>query len=352
MVLGQPLGGPRLRDTWARKETVALSPRRSIYAEARKALVVSGAALEVRALTLTNTSFDPRFGRPRTLIFGVGAAKCGTSWLNALLRSHPEIHVAHQRELHYWDVVRPPFNDKPKNHARAHLDTLERLPLWRRLARAPALRYYRAAARMRETPDMRHSNYADVLFSRYSDAPIVGEVTPAYALLGAGTYAEMASLNEDCRFIFLMRDPVDRLHSGIRHDLRKSDDGAPITEERVLAELKARLAVRDEAAMARAYYVRTLENLEAAVSQEKIHYEFFEHLFRTESIERLFGFLGVDPVETDASRKRNQGISTGAPISEAFRELAVEELDHVYRFVRDRFGDRVPERWRISYEGS
>ena len=104
--------------------------------------------------------------------------------------------------------------------------------------------------------------------------------------------------------------------------------------------------------MARAYYVRTIENLEAAVSPAKIHYEFFEHLFRPESIKRLFDFLGVDPIQTDPSRKRNPGASTGAPISEAFRLLAVEQLEHVYRFVGDRFGDRMPERWRLSYEGA
>ncbi|WP_068113127.1 sulfotransferase [Tropicimonas marinistellae] len=292
-----------------------------------------------------NPDFDPRFRQPRRIVFGIGAAKSGTSWLNALLRAHPEVHVAHQRELHYWDVVRPPFNQKPKDHARTTLDALERQALWSRLTRAPALRYYRAAARMREAPDPRHSAYADVFFEGYRGAPVAGEVTPAYALLDASTYAEMAALNDDCRFVFLMRDPISRLHAGIRHKLRKSGEHTELTEAQVLAELKHRLAPQSEADMRRAYYLTTIGNLEQAVPRERVHYEFFENLFRPESVARLFAFLGLKTLEVDPTQKRNAGWSTGAPMSEEFRALAGNQLGGVYRAIRDRFGTQVPESW-------
>ncbi|SNS80490.1 sulfotransferase [Tropicimonas sediminicola] len=290
---------------------------------------------------------DARFSRPRSLVFGIGAAKCGTSWLNALLRSHPKMHVAHQRELHYWDVVRAPFHTGPRDSIRRKLAEMEKQSFWRRrVLRAPTYRYYRAAARMHHGHDARHAAYADVMFSGYRRQPVVGEVTPAYALLQTETYAEMASLNPDTRFIYLMRDPMERLHSACRHELRKRHGHSAVSEANVVAMLKETIRENGGALPPRSQYDRTISRLEAAVPADRIHYEFFETLFTREGVARIFGFLGLPSVEASFDA-RNVGEGTGG-ISRAFVEVSRSPLAPVYDFIQKKFGEVVPKAWGRS----
>ncbi len=43
------------------------------------------------------------------ILYGIGAQKAATTWLYAQLQSHPEVHVALPKELHYWDTIRGPL---------------------------------------------------------------------------------------------------------------------------------------------------------------------------------------------------------------------------------------------------
>ena len=39
-----------------------------------------------------------------TLLFGIGAAKAGTTWLYRYLAAHPEVRLPAVKELHYFDT--------------------------------------------------------------------------------------------------------------------------------------------------------------------------------------------------------------------------------------------------------
>jgi len=100
---------------------------------------------------------------------GLGAMKCGTSWLHVQLEDHPEVYVPYQRkEIHYFDEL-------------YHNGT----EWYEKFFPAPdELRQYKAW----------------------------GEITPEY-LLFPETPERIRQLVPDCKFIVFLRNPADRLFS-------------------------------------------------------------------------------------------------------------------------------------------
>jgi hypothetical protein len=150
-------------------------------------------------------AIDPRFARPRTLFFGVGAQKSATSWLDKHLRAQPDVSLPVRKEQHYWTTLRGPCDTERPEKVAAQLERIAGRRLWKRLARTRRGRVVDQAWRLNEAMlrdrSPSHSAYADALFQVYRGQPVAGEITPAYGLLEASTFAEMAALNADVRFI-------------------------------------------------------------------------------------------------------------------------------------------------------
>ena len=292
---------------------------------------------------------DPRFAQPRTLFFGIGAQKSGTSWIDRYLRVHPEVCLPARKEQHYWDSHRVPGTKRPAKVERK-LKKLAAMGFAERLLRTPARRSrdhsYRLAEIMLRDMSNGHRAYADAMFQIYRGQPVAGEITPAYALLAARDFAEMAALGPDVRFFFVMRDPYARLISGVRHQLRKRHGRSAVTEERVIAGVEATLADPEDSRMLRSRYDRTIGELEAAVPAERIAYFFFERLFQQSELDRLTALLGVGSRPGRFERKVNVGAGGDVAIPEVLEARAMAALAPVYAFARERFGDAVPAKWR------
>ncbi|MBP7000654.1 sulfotransferase [Amaricoccus sp.] len=290
---------------------------------------------------------DPRFARPRTLFFGVGAQKAATSWLDAYLRAHPEICMPVRKEQHYWSTLAGAPGRDRLARARRKIARIEARSLWKRTTRSRRDRSVETAWRLSEQmlADRRgdHAAYADVLLQAWAGEPVVGEITPAYALLDTESYAEMAALNPDVRFLFVLRDPVSRLVSGVNMNVRKDQ---PRGRGDFSTRLAAALADPEDSSVLRSRYDLTIERLERAAPRERICYLFFETLFRQEEIDRLTDFLGVARRPAGLGEKVNAARRGGEKASEREIAQAVETLRPTYEFVRARFGDAVPPSWR------
>lgn len=301
---------------------------------------------------------DPRFARPRRLFFGIGAQKAATSWLDDYLRGHPDVCLPVRKEQHYWTTMHMPDLYDRRARVAWHLGKIERQGWLKRLLRAPRKKavdeaWRLSAAMLREGQAPGHHAYADVLFQAYRGEPVAGEITPAYALLGTESFAEMAGLGRDVRFVFIMRDPVARLVSAARMNVRKRHrvDGPrpkPRSFEDRMAET---LGDPADTSLLRSRYDLTIERLERAVPRERIGYFFFETLFRQEEIDRLADFLGIArrPAhferKVNADRRDPSAEASGAALR-ALEDRAQEVLAPTYAFVRARFGALVPDRWR------
>ncbi len=287
------------------------------------------------------------------IVFAIGAQKAGTTWLYRQLDKLDSVRLPKPKELHYWNCVRSPFHEHFRLNARQR-----RLPaspgnVWQAL-RLNLDSGYRKARHEAELYQgifdsgiSDHDRYLDYLGVRAGGYRTFGDVTPAYALLGRETFAEMHACHDKVKFVFIMRDPVERLWSGVRQRNRANIRRGIITDEQLYQRFMEALTDELHPDLLRSNYKRTIEELEAGVPPESIHYAFFENIFHNETneVEKLAEFLELDRSvfrTDDVVHKRS---NNNSPDSEALNR-AEDALGLVYSFVRERFSDRVPEQWR------
>src|SRR5690606_19757405 len=88
-----------------------------------------------------------------------------------------------------------------------------------------------------------------------------GEVTPAYALLPEAGFKAILELYPEAKFIFIMRDPVDRYLSQIQFSktIRKIQGYSPATD--FVPDFQALKQLSNPAYIRRGDYRRTIETL-------------------------------------------------------------------------------------------
>ena len=204
---------------------------------------------------------------------GVGAQKAGTSWWNALLQEHPDVHRSggQPKELHFFDEY------------------------WERAwANDDAQRY-----------------------ARYFPRPagsVAGEWTPGY-MIDFWTPDLIARAAPDARILVLLRDPVDRFRSGLTH----TDDATTVT-----------LSHRDAAgAFGRGLYSQQLRRLFEAITRERVLVLQYERCRADPAGElaRTFAFLGLADVPLDPAAFEREVNPTTARKVELGRGLREALLD-------------------------
>jgi hypothetical protein len=178
---------------------------------------------------------------------GVGAQKAGTSWWNALLHQHPDVHRSgdQPKELHFFDG----FWETPWTDADAE----------------------------------RYASY----FPR-PESGAAGEWTPGY-MIDFWTPRLIARAAPEARVLVLLRDPVDRFRSGLTH----TDDAT-----------RDSLAHRDAAgAFQRGLYAQQLRRLFDALPRERVLLLQYERCRADAAGElaRTFAFLGLREAKLDDS---------------------------------------------------
>lgn len=264
-------------------------------------------------------------------LLGMGAQKCGTSWLAQQLKHHPSFLISPIKELHYWDrrfhpeFFRPQkLAQKIRKLANNDLDELATDPLLERFLM-----------------ERHEAFYLSFFESRLKDRHrAFGEFSPSYCIL----------LEEELRYIqefmpyptkalFSMRDPVARLWSQCKMEqLKASNRNQPYDALHMF-----KTAAEDPHFYARSDYVTTVRNMDAAFAPEDRHYVFFEELFSQEAIDEILGFLGLETRAFDFKDNPNEGLSIARPSPEDWQRVA-ELFLPIYDFVQNRFG-RLPKGW-------
>lgn len=295
---------------------------------------------------------DPRFGSVNTVFFVIGAQKAGTTWLSHYLKAHDNVSVPEWKEHDYWNMVEGRSNasrmlqaqQKRREKQTTFRSLLGAVPFTLFAKRQRSITLALAATRAPIPP---YSAYADVILENVTDkTQAAGEICPEYALLKSETYAEMARLSPNVRFVFLMRDPVARFVSGVRHTLRKSGK-VPATEEDLSVALN-RYAKGSSRPLALSRYDSTITALENAVPSSKILYVFFEDMFEQSQVKRICDFLGVPFVPGKTDAKANSAGKKDAAVWPADRVVIAKALAPVYEFMRQRTGDALPAKWQES----
>jgi hypothetical protein len=215
--------------------------------------------------------------RPDFLV--IGAMKAATTSLYHYLSAHPDIYMATVKELDFF-VASANWN--------------------------------------------RGVGWYEKQFEAAGDAAVAGEASTAYTKhpIVTGVPERIATVVPDCRMIYVLRDPVDRIRSHYQHRVAIGTERAPI-EEAVIA---------DPVYLACSRYASQIERYLECFPRERLLLLTSEQL-RTERLEtmrRVFGFLGVDeqvvPSTLDREYYRTEGRATYPPIVGKLRHALKEHV--------------------------
>lgn len=282
-----------------------------------------------------------------TLLFGIGAAKAGTTWLYRYLAAHPEVRLPAVKELHYFDTCETGrFERQLQRLQRERRRRKARLPTGdARLDKRLQREVWAYTGWMNVIREGRNdAGYIAFLNHNAEGAKLVGDITPAYATLTEDSLRHMSGLAPVTRFVFLMRDPLDRLWSNIRMAAARKGGDLAATAGALLDKV---LGGEDQTMAARCDYAGTLARLRAAVDPATLFATFYETLFQPDTLARLCGFLGIAerPARTGARVLAGQEIE----MTEAQRARALAWLAPQYAAVATRMGP-LPARWTDNME--
>lgn len=193
-------------------------------------------------------------------LFIVGAPKCGTTTLFALLKSHPHIFMSSLKEPHYFS---------------SDIYLAERI-----------------------TSDQDYKN----LFRGSEMQQVIGEASTSY-LYSRNAARLIARYNPDAKIIIMLRNPVEMLYSWYHH-MRYSfllEEDKPTFEEALRAESDRKKVASDTVSGYYFYrdvarYSEQIERYFVVFPKEQIHIILFEDFIHDipNSYKEILGFLGVD----------------------------------------------------------
>lgn len=185
---------------------------------------------------------------------GVSPARTGTTWLQKNLQCHPQIHVRPEKEVRYFDSR------------------------WRR-----------------------HDFHWYCELFNHQQGQLAGDISPSYSLLPSVAIRHIAVLKPDLKIVFLLREPIDRAWSHLKHTIVYGEANfasyPPGATVRVSLNELVQNVVHD--------YTLTSGDYESIIRRwmshfppSQIHVAFFEEATaRPEQyFATLFRFLGADPI--------------------------------------------------------
>ena len=285
------------------------------------------------------------------MLICLGANKAGTSWLYRYLAGHPDCRLPLVKELHYFDARHFNRLEGEQQRITALHDATRDALASAKGAEAEKLRAELtelnewlsviAAARAGKRGDAAYRDF--VLGRAAGGARLVADITPAYALMPKRVFVRMQALAEKVRFLYILRDPVDRLWSNIRMNAARLAGGTGTVAEEALRQFDLWVAGEAKSVSRRSDYAATLARLAEAVDPAKLSVIFYETLFTPAALGRLCGFLGIGAHPAQFSKLVHVGVPV--PLDAARQAQARAILAPQYDYVRRTVAD-LPPRWR------
>ena len=264
--------------------------------------------------------------------YGIGAEKCGTTWLWNMFRDHPDIGVPLPKELRYF--------------AHLYMNTgLSNFNALNRLLSGPSDRHLKPRMTESLATELRMSVGSDPAYKRIFGAiegAVVGDISPQYCMLPEEGIAHMKHVAPDAKIIMMLRDPVSRAISAGK--MKAGEEHEELTDE--LVREKALQPFQLE--MSR--YCDILDKFEAAFDG-RVFVGFMDDVRDRplNLLSELCDFLGVAyspkyfPKVTDKSNE-GRSYSVGPKLTAEIWGRLKDE----YPKLEKRFPERVAK-WREQY---
>ena len=288
--------------------------------------------------------------RSPIFMLGIGCQKAGTSWLYDFLKNHDGVFLPTPKELHVFDAMYRPDLFAEFYHARRleHAERGWRQKLRSRMRREPKRgRHLRPIdlVRMIDNP----SRYREYFVEMAQQAKVVGEITPSYAALSGDDLRQIRDLmgtSFNMKIIVLLRDPVDRAFSAVRHFRRVNANRFPHAlrgDDNALFERLYDTPYIWE----RADYPRVIEDSVSVFGRANVHVEFFERLFTQAAVRKICDFLRI-AVRTAEFEKVVNPSPKPLELDEGLRRRARSAYSPIYDYCVEKFPDADLARlWQV-----
>ncbi|MDA9979874.1 sulfotransferase [Yoonia sp.] len=287
-----------------------------------------------------------------TLLYGMGATKAGTSWLYRYLHDHPDCAMPAVKEAHYWDTFNADDLEKQLVFYRVRLREMRDA----KVDAADAGRGWQVENLDRRINEMKtlvdtlegdrtdDVAYFDWLLTGRSDARLVGDLTPNYATLSDDAIARMRDAQPASKFIFLIRDPLDRLWSHIRMQARRQRQAHEVYEKKSNNILFRMLNRGQEThILERGDYPKIIRKLRRLIPEGRLLIQFTEDLFTPQGLARVCEFLGIRAAKSDVQQPVHEGPEV--VMLDKLRPRALGLLNEHYEWVARNIGP-LPQRWQ------
>ncbi|MFZ5963756.1 sulfotransferase family protein [Thalassococcus sp. BH17M4-6] len=266
----------------------------------------------------------------KTFILGVGASKCGTTWVQAYLNAAPHADFGRLGEYQVWDALHVPSAARFRVPRPSPLRRLENT-----LAKAVGLPQKADVFRYELQSDpARYFDYFAALLAQPGIA-LTGDITPVYARLPAPVLRDIDQRFADrgiaVKVILSLRDPIERAWSILKMQQRKgrlSD-----------ADLAAGFAERHRpgtSAPTEDTYRHTLKTIEAVFPADRRFVTLYETLFAPDTIDRLSRFAGV-PSRPEAGAQRVNAAGDTSSVPPDLARAAFPHFEADYAACAERF---------------
>ena len=268
---------------------------------------------------------------PRTFLLGTGAQKGGTTWLYHYLKASPQFVSGYRKEYHVFDAL----DVKGQAYRRKRVLDQAEAALGRARAGKPLNAQVMHLSSMYADPEIYFDYFAGLLGSR-PEARVTADVTPAYAMLPAERMMQIkqAFARRGVRTVavFLMRDPVDRIVSHVRMQIREK----PQRWDKPVQDVVLERYVHRENVQRTSYHL-TLAELDRAFGPDEMYVGFYEDLFSEARIREICDLLRIDFHQPDLDERRNA--SPPAQVPDEILRMIAEHYREVYDTVAARFPD-------------
>ena len=284
----------------------------------------------------------------KILILGVGSQKSGTTWFADSLNTSKRYAPGYTKEYHAFDTGH--WFLERRDHLLCQLS--------KKIADGSlALDGSSASVGLLRSIlfSQDYSSYFDYFRSLADANPtktMFSDITPSYSALSSSTLSfirgEFCKRGFTVKPVFLMRDPVERAVSSAIQIINSPVFRSSFMHCKSLDEFLVGNHFKDFFAI-RGDYISTVNSLDSAFAGEGVLYEFYEHLFSADFVDKFKVFSGDDSYSPDFSKRVNDSALkkkrfAGTSVSSEVRAILRDYYSDIYLFVRNRFRD-IPLSW-------
>lgn len=274
----------------------------------------------------------------------IGAQKSGTTWLYQNLRTHPEIWLPPEKEIHFFDF--PPL-----------------MPFFFLLfAPQRTYRHWGKNRMIRDLHKVKAGQQSVSWYLRYYLLPrtdrwyrslftpregqIAGEITPRYSTLKGNGVAKVHALMPNTKLIYILRNPLDRMWSDLAmfHSSRFGHNGLhTVDEQRILRFIK------NSHHLASSRYLNNLSRWEQYYPSSQIFVGFQDQISDEPEklLKQIYRFLQVDERHSPSAENVNRRINSHrypnmpAHIAKMLAETFLDDIEKLHR----RFNNGYTKAW-------